>query len=161
MNGRACLAIVGIGNCLAGDDGLGIEVVQQLQRRWPAQTKILLTTLEGDLLAVSELLDQAERFIFVDAVAGVEVGTVVQQCQTVRAYAPSFHQIDIAAVMTSFDRLGLVEPFPDWELWGVVIEPPVELRRGLSPEVALAAERLVDKLSTTIADVIAPVEENV
>lgn len=155
--GEKCeLAIVGIGNPLAGDDGLGIEVVQQLQQQWSIHSQVLLTTLEGDLLAVSELLDRAERFIFVDAVAGAEVGTLVKQGQTVRAYAPSFHQIDIASVMTSFKRLRLVEPFPTWQLWGVVIEPPSELRRGLSPEVAAAAGRLADELSSAIAEVVMP-----
>lgn len=151
---RKQLAVVGIGNRLAGDDGLGIEVVERLQRRWAGAENVLLTTLEGDLLAISDLLDQANRFIFVDAVAGDQVGAVVKHGETVRAYAPSFHQIDVASVMTSFKRLALVDPFPTWELWGVVIDPPFELRRGLSPTIACAAAELTEELSRTIASVV-------
>lgn len=154
MNRKFKLAIVGIGNCLAGDDGLGIEVVRQLRRQWSHHSKVLLTTLEGDMLAVSELLDQADRFIFVDAVAGTDVGLLVKEGRTPRAWAPSFHQIDINAVMASFKSLELVEPFPEWELWGVVIEPPLELRQGLSPKVKTAGEQLTAEIGTLIAGII-------
>ncbi len=31
---RARIAVVGIGNTLAGDDGVGVEVVRRLSERW-------------------------------------------------------------------------------------------------------------------------------
>jgi hypothetical protein len=36
----------------------------------------------------------------------------------------------------------MADPFPDWQVWGITIEPPAELGEGLSPAVAAAAVEL-------------------
>lgn len=143
---RARLAILGIGNSLAGDDGVGPEVVRRLRERLPDCAEVLLHTLEGDLLEIADWLECAERLVFVDAVAGEEPGHIVVGQPAERAYAPSFHQADIGTVMRSLAAMGVADPFPAWEVWGVTIRPPTELREGLSPVVAAAAAELVAKL---------------
>jgi hydrogenase maturation protease len=143
---RARLAIVGIGNPLARDDGVGPEVVRRLRERLPEHSDVLLHTLEGDLLEIADHLDRAERFILVDAVAGESPGRIVIGQPAERAWAPSFHQTDIATVMRALAAMGVADPFPAWELWGVTIRPPTELGEGLSPQVEAAAEALVERL---------------
>jgi hydrogenase maturation protease len=138
--------VVAIGNTLAGDDGVGVEVVRRLQRLWSDRPEVLFEILPGDLLAVSELLDRAERFLFVDALSGERPGSVEVRTAAPRAFSPSLHQTDIGAVMATLERLGVVDPFPPWEVWGVVIEPPRELREGLSPEVEAGAAELAEHL---------------
>jgi len=148
---RAKLAVVGIGNTLAGDDGVGVVAIRQLEVEWSGHRDVILCTLEGDLLAVSELLPQAERFLFLDSVSGEQPGGLVMGVKAGRAYAPSFHQTDIATVMQQMESLGMADPFPAWEIWGVIIRPPAEVKEGLSPAVAAGVEELVRRVSLYIA----------
>lgn len=146
----ARLAVVGIGNTLAGDDGAGIRAVEMLGDRLGDAEGILLLTLEGDLLSIADMLDSADSFIFLDAVAGTPPGRIVRSSSACRAFAPSFHQTDIGTLMARLSTLGLREPFPRWEIRGVTIDPPVILGEGLSAEVETAVARLVDDLAAEI-----------
>jgi hydrogenase maturation protease len=140
LDERARLAVVGIGNTIAGDDGVGIVVAERLRRRWPQTGEVLVAILPGDLFAVSDLLDQAEEFLFVDAIAGESIGEIRILTSAQRAFAPSLHQTDIGAVMASLKTLAVVDPFPAWQVWGITISPPEELGEGLSPAVDNAAD---------------------
>ncbi len=148
MPPRARLAIVGIGNTLAGDDGAGVRAVEMLRERLGGSGPdgVLLTTLEGDLLAVSDMIGSAGRFIFVDAVAGEPPGMVTRGRSAPRAFAPSFHQTDIGSVMHALERLRATSSFPDWEILGVTVRPPRMLEEKLSPEVEEALPVIVDLL---------------
>ena len=139
---RARLAVVGIGNTLAGDDGVGIVVAERLARRWPGSDRVLVATLPGDLFAVTDLLDRADELLFIDAIAGATPGEIRVQAAAQRVFAPSLHQTDIGTVMKTLRRLEVAEPFPAWQIWGIVIAPPEELGEGLSPPVAAAAAEL-------------------
>lgn len=152
---KARVALVGIGNPLAGDDGVGPEVVRALAESMAPDPQVLLGVLEGDLLEVADWLPRAEHFLFVDAVAGEPPGEVVIGTQGVRAWAPSFHQSDLATTIETLRRMGVAEPFPTWELWGVSILPPRELGTGLSPPVAAAAESLRLRLLSEIERILA------
>ena len=147
---RARIAMVGVGNPLVGDDGAGAEVIRSLEARWASDRRVLLCTLEGDLLGIADRLEEAERFLFVDAVAGSEPGEIVRDPAVPRAYAPSFHQTDVGTVMRHLEALGVADPFPPWEIWGIVIAPPRELRQALTPAVAEAVDRLSELLSRRI-----------
>jgi Ni,Fe-hydrogenase maturation factor len=134
------VAVVGIGNTLAGDDGVGIEIVGWLREKWSAHPAVVLELLEGDL--------------FVDAVAGETPGQNVILRDCPRGFASSFHQSDIGAVMKTLQALDLVQPFPEWEIWGTTILPPGELRFGLSPEVRSAALELTADLDRHLAAIV-------
>jgi hydrogenase maturation protease len=148
------LAIVGVGNTLAGDDGAGVEVVRRLKTIWEGEPKIFLHTLEGDHFEIADLLDRADTIIFVDAYAGERPGELVFAGKTRSAFTPSFHQTDISAVMHRLEALGITDPFPAWEIWGITVLPPAELREGLSPEVDKAVTSLCKKLCTFIKESI-------
>jgi hydrogenase maturation protease len=138
----ARIAVVGIGNTIAGDDGVGVVVAERLAERWSASESVFVTTLPGDLFAVAELLDRAREFLFVDALAGDRPGEIRVQTSARRAFAPSLHQTDIGTVMAALQRLEVAEPFPAWQIWGITIAPPEELGEGLSPGVSAAAAEL-------------------
>jgi Ni,Fe-hydrogenase maturation factor len=122
--------------------------VRRLERIWNGNPDVFLHTLEGDFCETADLLGRAERFIFIDAFAGDRPGEFVISGETCRAFTPSFHQADIGAVMRSLEVLGVAKPFPSWEVWGITILPPSELREGLSPEVEKAVDRLCEKLAS-------------
>jgi hydrogenase maturation protease len=144
--GRARVAIVGIGNTIAGDDGVGVLIAERLAGRWRDNEEVLVATLPGDLFNVSDLLERASRFIFVDAVAGDSPGEIRVLASAQRAMAPSLHQTDIGTVMATLRDLKLADPFPDWEVWGITIVPPDELGEGLSPKIAEAADELEKRI---------------
>ena len=59
--------------------------------------------------------------------------------------------------MAGLKSMGVIQPFPEWELWGVVIEPPRELREGLSPVVRAGVQALAAKVSTYISQTLAEI----
>jgi hydrogenase maturation protease len=142
MRDRARIAVVGIGNTIAGDDGVGVLVAERLRRRWTDSEEVLVAVLPGDLFSVSDYLDRAEAFLFIDAIAGDPPGEIRILDSAHRAFAASMHQTDIGTVMAALRKLELADPFPSWEIWGIVIDPPEELGEALSPAVAEAADEL-------------------
>ncbi|HET6419790.1 MAG TPA: hydrogenase maturation protease [Geobacteraceae bacterium] len=147
------IAVIGIGNTIAGDDGAGVEVVLRLKKTWEGNPAVFLHVLEGDHFEIAGLLDQAERFIFVDAFEGETPGEIVRAAKLRRAFAPSFHQTDIASVMACLETLRVVDPFPEWEIRGVTIIPPKIIGEGLTPEVEAAVDVLVEEISRIIQEI--------
>jgi hydrogenase maturation protease len=154
VSGKRLLAIVGVGNTLAGDDGAGVEAVHRLRERLDGTPDLLFHIIEGDHFEIADLLDHAERFIFIDAFAGDRPGTIVRRVKTARAFAPSFHQTDISAVMEILQALRVTDPFPPWEVWGVTIDPPSELEEGFTPEVAEGVDELCAELQGVIEEMV-------
>jgi hydrogenase maturation protease len=140
------IALVGIGNPLAGDDGVGPEVLRQIQERRSGDGRLLFLHLESDLFALADHLAKADHFIFLDAMAGDEPGAMKISRGYQRAFGASLHQTDLGAVMHSLETFREADPFPTWEVWGIVIEEPQEYRVGLSPVIAQAASRMVEVL---------------
>lgn len=145
------VGVIGIGNPLAGDDGAGPAVVEELRARLGDAPGVLLERLDGDVFAVVDLLSRAQRFIFVDAVIARPTGAVVRRAATSPSLGPSLHQADIGAVMTALAALDLVDPFPSWEVWGIAIDPPRDVKEGLSPPVARAVAALAEELAALLA----------
>lgn len=152
IEGHGRLAVVGIGNTIAGDDGAGIRVIELLERMLDGNRPqwVVLGLLEGDLLAVTELIGAVDAFIFTDAVAGSPPGRIVRSTAVQRAFAPSFHQTDIGTLMARLEAIGLRDPFPEWEVRGITIDPPAKLGEGLSPAVEAAACELAETLTREI-----------
>ena len=146
MTKPARIAILGIGNTLAGDDGVGVLIAERLRQRWKETREVLVAILPGDLFSVADFLGEAEEFLFVDAIAGDRVGEIRVLGSAQRAFAASLHQTDIGTVMAALRTLEMADPFPAWQVWGITIETPEELGEGLSPEIAAAAERLEAKI---------------
>jgi len=136
------IAVVGIGNTIAGDDGVGVLIVERLRQRWIETGEVLVAILPGDLFSVSDFLGEAEEFLFIDAIAGDNPGEIRVLASAQRAFAASLHQTDIGTVMEALRKLEMADPFPAWQVWGITIEPPEKLGEGLSPEIAAAADQL-------------------
>ncbi len=148
------LAVIGIGNTLAGDDGAGVELIHRLKRIWDGSPAVFLHSLEGDHFEIANLLDRAEKFIFVDAFEGDCPGGLVFAGKPRRSFAPSFHQTDIASVMGCLETLGVADPFPHWEVWGITIIPPSNIGEGLSPAVDAAVVALSEKFRGIIEEIL-------
>lgn len=145
------LGIIGVGNVLAGDDGAGNIVVSRLIKTFPHHPDVYFHNLETDLLELWDVIGLAESFIFVDAIAGVPAGRLVEagRKHAKRAFSPSLHQMDITTVMSHLCSLRSCDP-PKWTVWGITIEPPEFLEEGLSPETAEAVDHVTSVLTERI-----------
>jgi hydrogenase maturation protease len=140
------LGIIGIGNPLAGDDGVGVYVADAVLKTKGPSTAIFFRCLENDLLEIADYLFCARHFLFVDAFVGNPAGQLRTFGEHDGVLMPSLHQTDIGSVMNMLRPLGLVDPFPTWEIRAISVAPPLQLGYGLSAPVKAAAEKLIDEL---------------
>jgi hydrogenase maturation protease len=133
-----------------GDDGAGIVALEKLQARLECRRDLLFYTLVHDLFEMADVLDRAERFIFIDVFLGEPSGRRERFAQNSPALMPSLHQTDIGAVLRMLEPLGLVDPFPSWEVWGIAVVPPFLLGQDLSGPVTRAVDELVEELCAVL-----------
>jgi len=158
-NNGGHVLVLGIGNVLMGDEGVGVHVVQHLERTpLPANTQCLDGGTGSFLLL--EPMQQARRVILVDAtIDGNAPGTV-------RRLTPRFSS-DYPATLTAHD-IGLKDLLDaayltggglDVILFAVSIDPPQGVGAELSPAIA----RSVPKIARMVMDELlrAPVPNRV
>jgi len=142
--------VLGIGNVLMGDEGVGVDVIRRLQEMGVPEGVTCLDGGTGSLLLL-EPMQQAERVVLVDAtVDGTPLGTVQRLEPSYSKDYPrtlTAHDIGLKDLLDVFYLLGQV---PRVTLFTVSIELPQELRVGLSTELAaqvpLIARRVREEL---------------
>ena len=143
------LLILGLGNVLCADDGLGIAAVALLERRYCVPSTVRV--LDGGTLgmALMSVFDDAQDVILVDAIQADEpAGSLVRlEGETVAPAVRtrlSVHQIGVADLL---DGLRLVGAFPRSLLLLGLVPESLELTIEPSP----AIERNLPLLVETIA----------
>lgn len=141
------MRIVGIGNGLRGDDGVGLVVAAELAARRP---DLEVTTSPGGVSELLDLLARPGALLLVDAMAsGAPAGTVRRFSKTVPARtAGGTHDAGLADALALAGALGR-EPA---EVTVIAIEGACfDLGcETLSPAVGAAADTLVEELATTL-----------
>lgn len=142
------LLVLGLGNVLCGDDGLGAVAVHLLQRRYQAPDGALV--LDGGTLGLSLLptLEEARDAILVDAIrADGAPGTFVrlegEDVAPAVAARLSVHQVGVLDLLEAARWRGRYPP--RLVLLGLVPES-LELGVGRTPEVEAALPRLVETI---------------
>jgi hydrogenase maturation protease len=138
--------MLGIGNLIMSDDGVGVRVVQRLSEGYsfPPEVEILDGgTLGLDLLPLLEGLD---RLLIVDAMeTGGPPGTIVRltgdEIPLAFETRLSAHQMGLKDLLAVSRLLG--NPLPEMVLLGVQPEC-IELGMELSPPVAAVLDTLVE-----------------
>ena len=149
------MLVLGLGNPLRGDDGVGPRLVKELTRRGLPEGVTALDAGTGglDLLRV---LEGWEWAVIVDAVdVGREPGQFVRFTpDQVRLAQPtdhfSFHCAGLSEVLALADALGRV--LPEMVIFGVQLAD-VGWREGLSPAVEATLPALVDAVLIEITSV--------
>ena len=142
------ILILGVGNLILSDEGVGLRVLQSLeaQYRLPAGVQ----TLDGGTLGLDLLyyLEGVQNLLIVDAVEmGAEPGTLLrmegEEVPSFLSVKMSPHQIGISDMLFAAKLKG-IDP-PNIVLWG--IQPGwLEIGLELSPAVAAQVSVLVEKL---------------
>lgn len=142
------LLVLGLGNVLLEDDGVGAAAIAQLQARYEPPDGVLV--LDGGTLGLSLLpyLEDAEVVILVDAIrADRPPGTVVRldgdEVAPAVATRLSPHQVGVADLLDGARWLGR---YPDRVVLLGLVPESMELAVGLSPCVRTALPELVERV---------------
>ena len=139
------IIILGIGNILLSDEGIGVHVANELfKRELPENVSVVEGGTDGFRLL--NVITEADRLIVIDAVRGsAEPGSIyrfdiddVKRCPS--GFKTSVHQIGILEVI---DLSGLIGKTPHTTIIG--IEPKsLEMGMELSPEIREIIPRIID-----------------
>jgi hydrogenase maturation protease len=140
--------VLGLGNILLGDDGVGVRAVEHMQARYDFPEGTLV--LDGGTLGLDLLpyVEDADRLLLIDAVqAGQEPGTIVRlagdEVPAFLAVKLSPHQMAVPDLLAA---ARLRDRYPSQVvLWG--IQPgPITTTLELSPPIAAQLDTLVDRV---------------
>lgn len=152
--GSAEILILGIGNLLMGDEGVGVHVVRHLQDNPLPDGVECLDGGTGSLLLL-EPMQRAKKVILIDAtVDGAPVGTISRIIPRFASDYPSTltaHDIGLRDLLDVFYLLG---DKPDVLLFAVSIPSVRELSLELSPEVASVITGLREKILKEVATLL-------
>lgn len=142
--GPAGTLVLCAGSVLMGDDGVGLEAMDRLERAWSLGPDVAL--VDGGTWGMNLLpaIESAGRLLVVDAVrADGGPGTVVrlEADEVPRFFATKLspHQVDLKEVLALAELRGTLP----WTVVLGVVPRRVELSERLSPEVEAAVPELV------------------
>lgn len=132
--------VLGLGNIIMGDEGVGVHVVRALEKQeLPAGVECLDGGTGGFILL--EPLQNADHIILIDAAAdGNPPGTVTRTTPRFsRDYPPTLtaHDIGVKDLLDAFYMQGGTR---DVVLYAIAIDPKQPISMDLSAECACAAE---------------------
>ncbi len=142
------IKIIGIGNLVRQDEGIGIHLLQALQDKLPPQ----IDTLDGGTggLALMDFVENAKKLLVLDAVdAGIEPGKVVvwrqEEVPYFMASKMSVHQVGFTEVLNwaKFrgkypDEIAVVGIQPQTLDWGTELSEVVQLSLPTAVKKVLA-----------------------
>lgn len=157
MKAVARHALIGVGNVLYGDEGVGVHLVHRLRRRYRAPVGLDLLdcgALGWDLLRHLEGLD---RVWIVDAVAApdpADVGSIYvfgpsDVPGAIRWGKLSSHEWELLELLWAADVLG---ELPDTTLIAIAVDPEAVSWDGLSPGLSIALEARMEALEEVVVE---------
>jgi hydrogenase maturation protease len=144
--------VLGIGNVLMGDEGVGVEVVRRLEGL-PLPEGVECVDGGTVSFVLLEPMRRADRIVLVDAaVDETPPGTIRRLTPRFsRDYPPSLtaHDIGLKDLLDAFHLMG--DP-PEVVLFAITVRPPVEPRLDLSLPVAAAVPEVVRRVLEEVSE---------
>ena len=148
-NGRRGTTVIGLGNPLMGDDGLGLLAAQRLQEDWilPPEVEVVDGGTWG--MNLLPIIDEAEELLLIDAInqdmpPGTQIVLGRDEIPRALAMKVSPHQIALSEVIALAELRGTL---PD-RMTAIGLQPErVEFGAPLSPSV----DRHIDRLAAMAA----------
>ena len=146
------ITVIGCGQILVGDDGLGVRVVEELQRmKLPENVEVIDAGVGG--LAILSLIENSDKTIIVDAVhTGKEESGFIyhftdKELPPPNMFMLSAHDlnlVDTIHIGREMEKLGEQKMPSDIAIIGVEINPPkLEFTTEMSPEIESAIPEVV------------------
>jgi hydrogenase maturation protease len=144
--------VIGLGNPLMGDDGIGLELLAYMREHWSFDPEVLFADGGTWGMNLLPLIEDAGRVLFLDAVnTGQPAGTPVRlfrdRIPRWLGHKLSPHQIDLKEVLALAELRGTL---PRYAVV-VGIQPGIiEMQIGLSPAAAESVELAADLARSTL-----------
>jgi hydrogenase maturation protease len=161
--------VVGLGNPILGDDGVGWRVVEALERRLADDDRVRDAAGDVELdevavggLSLMERLVGYDRVVLVDAVLGadrpgtVSVGSLADTTCRLAGHLDSAHDVPLAEALAVGRALGACLP-DDITVVGISVRRVDVFDERLSPGVAAAVDVAVDGILAVLARRTTPV----
>ncbi len=152
------IKIIGFGNVLMGDDGVGIRVIEELQKLALFTNNENIELIDGGTSGVDLvfMIQQADRAVIIDAVdAGQETGQIVvftpDEIKNIKKKKKglksfSLHDIDLAEVFELLKTLNI---------------PVKVIIIGIKPKTVGYSDRLSPEIEDKIPEIILKVKDAV
>jgi hydrogenase maturation protease len=152
-NSEKTTLVVGLGNPLMGDDGVGLAALERLREEYAVPPEVQL--IDGGTWGMNLLpvLEGAKDIIFLDAIRiGSPPGTIVEleqdQLPRILSHKMSPHQIDLREVLALAMLRGNM---PD-QIAAIGVEPEhVEMTMEISQPVMSAIDEIVSRTVARLA----------
>jgi hydrogenase maturation protease len=149
---RMKIIVLGLGNDLLSDDGIGILAAQRLGQVLEGQADVSFSSLSG--LALMEVLAGYDKAILIDAVqtGNARPGSVHELTpdDLGRVIAPSPHYAGIPEMLTLAGRLDLEFP-QDIRIYAVEVRDAYTVGGPVSPPVHAALDVLTERVCHRVA----------
>jgi hydrogenase maturation protease len=145
--------VIGLGQSAAGDDQVGLAVIEHLREAGAAESVELLAAAEPS--ALLPLLETPAPVVLVDAVLAMPVGAILvlepEELEQRGLSTMSTHGLGVAQAVALARLLSPAAVSPSIHIVGVNISRPERFRQGLSPEVAAAVPRAAEHVLRTLS----------
>ncbi|MDP2067441.1 MAG: hydrogenase maturation protease [Lutibacter sp.] len=140
------ILILGVGNYLMGDEGIGVHVMQEMAKiNLPEYIDILDGGTGGFLLL--NCFEAYQTIIFVDATMdGKPAGTISLIRPKFASDFPSALSVHDVGLKDMIEAVYLMEEKPDLHLFTVSIEELVPMTIELSPNVKNAIPKIIEQI---------------
>lgn len=159
------VVIVGLGNEIASDDGVGIHAARTLEAAFQDRDDIEIVALPWAGFALLDVLRGRRRAILIDGLAtgAHRPGTVVRLSEDDLAGSVrlnSFHDINYPTVMALGRTMGWGMP-DEVAIWGVEMAVADEFGETLTADVADSVQTVVNEVSRFIDTMDTSINERV
>jgi hydrogenase maturation protease len=143
--GGGGVLVIGLGNPIMADDGLGLAALERLRQGWRLPESVRLVDGGTWGMNLLPLIEEAERIVFLDAIdAGRPAGALVllerEELPRLFAHKLSAHQIDLREVLAVAELRGTLPS----DLVAIGLQPcRLEMSSGLSPELDCRLDELL------------------
>ena len=144
--------VIGIGNTMRRDDGVGILAIERLAERIP-DGAAQLVAMDGESTRLIETWAGADRAVVIDAMRSGERAGAVRRIEVGRDALPSWAPLASshhAGLAEAVDLGRALDRLPDQLVIYAVEVEDVSPGEGLSPAVAAALSDLVRRLQTEL-----------
>ncbi|WNG23183.1 hydrogenase maturation protease [Cystobacter fuscus] len=144
--------VIGLGQAAAGDDQVGLAVIEHLRSLGvPGRLELLLAPEPSALLS---LLETPAPVVLVDAVLAAPAGEVLvlepDELEQRGLSTMSTHGVGVSQAVALARLLSPSAVSPSIRIVGVSIARPERFQQGLSPEVAAAVPRAAEQVLRAI-----------
>ena len=146
--------LIGLGNPILTDDGVGVKVIYEIERRFGESIPANLTITEASVggLRLMELMEGYDRAIIIDAILagnGHPIGSIFRlNLSDLREISPTQHSASAhdTSLVTALDagiEIGMKLPL-DITIFAIEVENILDFSEQPTPAVAAAIPLVVD-----------------